>query len=90
MNIYQWVHTEGADHHGNGSDRCPKGHRPVHTPTPLETHSAQNQSGRKGGRRRILLKGLGVGDLEPKTPKFCVPKIALINISFCKFNCFPP
>ena len=38
-----------------------------------------------GGGGRVLLKGVGGGVLEPKSPKVCVPKIAQINVSFCKF-----
>ena len=47
------------------------------------------------GMGRVLLKGWGggglggEGGLEPKSPKVCVPKIAQINIFFCKFHCFP-
>ena len=31
----------------------------------------------------------GGGDLEPKSPKVCVPKTAQINISVCKISCSP-
>ena len=31
----------------------------------------------------------GKGGLEPKSPNVCVPKIAQVNLSFCKFHFFP-
>ena len=37
-----------------------------------------------GAAQRPAVHPLGGGGLEPKSPKVCVPKIAQINISFCK------
>ena len=76
--------TEPAMSQGAGSSRGAGGHD-------CELSAAAPPSCRaKGHWQSLGLRRRGGGGLEPKSPKVCVPKIAQINISFCKFHRFPP
>ena len=75
---------------------APFGSAAVNTSNALMSHT-EHSDNRHGVSSQVespvlcrchSLRGVGMGGLEPKSRKVRVPKIAQINISFCKFHFF--